>query len=109
MEKYTGILRNCSVNLNRYNFSKIKIKCTAKSEDNTKLATTLKQTDVNTFLIGIKRKNVYCEENSPKRMKIHHDVSKCRYLNCICTNSIYCNSKNGIYLSINIYNHDFNL
>lgn len=85
MEKYADIVKKCSVVLYRENYSKIKIKCTAKSaedseEENIETVTTMKQlqTDTNTYFISVKRKNVLCEENSQKRIKKHHDVSTCK-------------------------------
>lgn len=50
-------IEQCSVNLNKTNFSKIRMKCVAEStEKNVKLLCDLKQVDINTFSIKITRK-----------------------------------------------------
>lgn len=92
MDNYSDIVKKCSV------ISKIKVKCTVKSSEESKIfrnietVTTLKhlQTDSNTFFISVKRKNVL----------------SCRCLNYECKSTC-----TAIYykkiLYIYIY-HDFN-
>lgn len=66
-------IKPCRVNMVRMNFSKIKINCSAQSSG-VELSCCLKQTDVNTFCLQVKRKNCnateLCSENPQKRIKI---------------------------------------
>lgn len=69
-------IKPCSINLEKSDFSKIKMTCSAEStEENIKLFCDINQTDSNTFSIKIKRKIIDKESdggssNLKKRFKI---------------------------------------
>lgn len=64
---------NCSVRLERMNFSKIRIGCSANTtEPGVNLACSLKQTGTNTFFLQIKRKgDDLTTLNQPKTLKFN--------------------------------------
>lgn len=87
-------IKPCSVNLNRTVFSKIRIRCSAKSsEENVKLLCDLKQLDSNTFTIKLKRKiidDIDIVEETPPQKKAMIGETSTHQLNDSIVENISC-------------------